>query len=198
MRRIYNNIIIGNFDIRSSNYIRTIQCAIEGVNYFFNINIDKLLAKYNKVLYIIKQEISTHHISALTEENNINSIYIYLYNNSFNGNNNFFKNVNKNLFDTVVHEIGHVSDILSSFYLSYSLMKETNSYYIKTEYFPCGTGEYNGTTKLGHTNHYEDFAESFTVCVCGIEYEDMQGVYVNSLRKETTKKIIRDFKYGKY
>lgn len=198
MRRIYNNVIIKNFNSSSANYIRTIQCAIEAVNYLFNIDIDSFLARYNKILYIIKREISTHHISALTKENNMNSVYIYLYNNSFNGNNNFFKNANKNLFDSIVHEFGHVLDILSSFYLSCSLMQETNSYYINTEYFPCGTGDYNGTTKLGHMNHYEDFAESFTVCVCGAEYEDMQGVYVNSFRKKTTKKIIRDFKYGKY
>jgi len=123
-------------------------------------------------------------VSARTNIEN-NTINIRLYDGCFNGCYDLFKKQYDYAKGTIVHELAHVIDISSGYkYSDLFLLEIGGSYSLDNnilQYNPIGYGIYKGTTKNGHVNHYDDFAESFATYIYGSTY-DQQGFYVDYKR----------------
>ncbi|WP_322924560.1 hypothetical protein [Paenibacillus campi] len=156
---------------------------------FINRNLNDYLTFNNHYsLYIYRKDKEDNlQISARTTFEN-QKICITLYDGCFNGCYGLFKDKAYYAKGTIVHELAHVIDIshnykFSDFFLE-KLGGEYKQYKGNIRYFPVGYGIYKGTTKNGHVNHYDDFAESFATYIYGPSY-DKQGFFVDNERLMT-------------
>ncbi|HEM3696919.1 hypothetical protein ODU07_04675 [Streptococcus suis] len=146
----------------------------------------------NNVEFIYSEE-KIDSISAVTKVSS-GKITVKLFPTAFNGNDDYFIDSYLNLQHVICHEIAHVLDILSEYKISNQFLYLTGGLYDNNmNYFPKGKGSYQGTTKLGHYNHFEDFADSFGAVVFGDCYDGGKGVEIDTNRKLLVLRIVQEW-----
>lgn len=113
---------------------------------------------------------------------------ITLYDPCFDGASGRFTDLRAYALGTIVHELAHAWDFAHGLHLSHRMLLKTGGRYANTaaglRYLPAGRGRGHGTTQAGHDSHEDDFAESVTVFIIGVHYDDYQGLLVDDTRLE--------------